>query len=86
MTWELGRPRVFLGVCNTKPMDGKVLQMTLWESDQPIVPRAQGNASGGKGLTGEPLEHRHIFHTQRWIRDVNKSVSVTYHDDGGGFS
>jgi hypothetical protein len=27
-----------------KPIDGKTLQMTLWESDQFIVPKKQGNA------------------------------------------
>lgn len=33
-------------------MNGEALQMTLWESDQFIVPMKQGNAYGGKGLTG----------------------------------
>jgi hypothetical protein len=28
-----------MGVCDIKPMDGKTSQMTLWESDQFIVPR-----------------------------------------------
>ena len=38
------------GVCNSKPIDGELLQMALWESDQPIVPMKQGNACGGKGV------------------------------------
>jgi len=38
------------GVCNVKPINGKILQMTLWGSDQLIVPMKQGNAYGGKGL------------------------------------
>ena len=39
-------------VCDVKPMNGEALQMTHWESDQFIVPMKQGNAYGGKGLTG----------------------------------
>lgn len=69
-------------VCNAKPTDGEALQMALWESGQPIVPMKQGNAWGGKGLTGKSMEQGHILHTQRWIRDVNKTVSITYQDDG----
>jgi len=40
------------GVCDVKPINGKIPQMTYWESDQFIVPLKQGNACGGKGLTG----------------------------------
>jgi hypothetical protein len=39
------------GVCAVKPMDGKMVQMAYWESDQFIVLMKQGNACGGKGLT-----------------------------------
>jgi len=39
-------------VCAIKPIDGKIPQMAYWESDQPILPLKQGNACGGKGLTG----------------------------------
>ena len=39
-------------VCDVKPMNGEALQMTHWESDQFIVLMKQGNACGGKGLTG----------------------------------
>nr|QNO44522.1 hypothetical protein JFDIJABK_00003 [Methanosarcinales archaeon ANME-2c ERB4]QNO44919.1 hypothetical protein ICHINCKE_00021 [Methanosarcinales archaeon ANME-2c ERB4]QNO46262.1 hypothetical protein HPELKGOP_00020 [Methanosarcinales archaeon ANME-2c ERB4] len=39
------------GVCDIKPMDGKILQMAYWESDQLVVPLKQSNACGGKGLT-----------------------------------
>jgi len=41
-----------VGVCVVKPMNGKTAQMAYWESDQFIVPLKQGNACGGKGLTG----------------------------------
>lgn len=37
-------------VCVSKPIDGKLIQKTLWESDQSIVVRKQGNACGAKGL------------------------------------
>jgi len=40
------------GVCDIKPIDGKIPQMAYWESDQLIVPLKQGNSCGGKGLTG----------------------------------
>lgn len=33
-----------------KPIDGKLMQKTLWESDQSIVVMKQGNACGAKGL------------------------------------
>jgi hypothetical protein len=62
-------------------MSGKGLQMVLWEADQPIIPEKQGNAYGGKELTGESLEQGHIVHTQRWVKNVNKTVFVTYYDD-----
>jgi len=39
------------GVCDVKPMDGKMAQMAYWESDQFILLMKQGNACGGKGLT-----------------------------------
>jgi hypothetical protein len=32
--------------------------MALWESDQFIVPRRQGNACGGKGLAGAHCDDR----------------------------
>jgi len=38
------------GICIRKPINGKPMQMTLWESDQSIVVRKQGNACGAKGL------------------------------------
>ncbi|KAF5427162.1 hypothetical protein C5S39_13935 [Candidatus Methanophagaceae archaeon] len=41
-----------LGVCDVKPMNGKIPQMVYWESDQLVLPLKQGNACGGKGLTG----------------------------------
>ena len=41
-----------LGVCDIKPMNGKIPQMAYWKSDQLILPLKQGNSCGGKGLTG----------------------------------
>jgi len=41
-------------------MNGKILQTTLWGSDQLIVPKKQSNARGGKGLAVEPLGPGHI--------------------------
>ncbi|OQX79592.1 MAG: hypothetical protein B6D56_06785 [Candidatus Omnitrophica bacterium 4484_70.1] len=61
-----------------KPIDGKVVQKVLWESDQPIVVRKFRKRDGAKGLTGEPLEQGHNLHTQRWIKVVNKTASITY--------
>jgi RNA-directed DNA polymerase len=40
------------GVCPIKPIDSKIVQTTLWESDQFIVPEKQGNACRGKELAG----------------------------------
>ena len=40
------------GVCDIKPIDGKIPQMAYWESDSPILPLKQGNSCGGKGRTG----------------------------------
>ncbi len=40
-----------VGVCDFKPMNGKILQIAFWESDQSIVLLNQGNACGEKGLT-----------------------------------
>ncbi|MCZ7362663.1 MAG: hypothetical protein O8C58_04935 [Candidatus Methanoperedens sp.] len=39
------------GVCDIKPMNGKILQITFRESDQFVVLLKQGNSCGGKGLT-----------------------------------
>ncbi len=39
------------GVCDIKPINGKILQIAFWESDQFVVLLKQGNACGGKGLT-----------------------------------
>jgi len=39
------------GVCDIKPINGKILQIAFWESDQFVVLLKQGNSCGGKGLT-----------------------------------
>jgi hypothetical protein len=78
-----GVPRyspVYSGM-GAKPMRGKGLQMVLCEADQPIIPEKQGSAYGGKELTGESLEQGHIVHTQRWVKNVNKTVFITYYND-----
>jgi len=52
-------------VCDVKPMNGKTLQMTTWESDQFIVLMKQGNACGGKGLTGARMTSgAHLPHSE----------------------
>ena len=38
-------------VCDIKPINGKILQIAFWESDQFVVLLKQGNSCGGKGLT-----------------------------------
>ena len=54
-----------LEVCNVKPMNGKTLQMTPWESDQFIVLMKQGNACRGKGLTGARMTSgAHLPHSE----------------------
>nr|QNO41922.1 hypothetical protein KBJIOONF_00008 [Methanosarcinales archaeon ANME-2c ERB4] len=74
-----------LGVCDIKPMNGKIPQMAYWESDQPIVPLKQGNSCGGKGLTVEPLGQGHIFRTLMRVKDDNKTVLTTYPKGMGRF-
>jgi len=54
-----------MGICESKPGEGKPLQKTLWESDQPIVVRKLGNASGAKGLAGMVWEGRDTSSTLR---------------------
>ncbi len=39
------------GICDIKPMNGKILQIAFWESDQFVLLMKQGNSCGGKGLT-----------------------------------
>jgi len=70
-TWEAHNAP--LRVWAAKPIDGKVAQMVLWESDQLIVVMKQGNACGAKGLAGEPWEWGHFLQTQSWVKEVNKT-------------
>ena len=39
------------GECDIKPINGEILQIAFWESDQFVVLLKQGNSCGGKGLT-----------------------------------
>ena len=71
------------GVCDVKPIDGKIPQMVYWESDSPIVPLKQGNSCGGKGRTVEPLGQGHIFRTQMRVKDDNKTALTTYPEKDG---
>ncbi len=68
-------PHEYRGVCVGKPIDGKLMQKTLWEADQSIVVMKQGNACGAKGLAvmGKGRQG-HFLHTQRWTKEVNKTV------------
>jgi hypothetical protein len=47
-------------------------------TDQLILPLKRGNAREGKGLAVEPLGQRHIFCTQRQVKDGNKTGLITY--------
>jgi len=60
------------------PCSGEIVQTTLWESDQLIVPTKRGNACGWKGLAVEPLRQEHIFSTQRQVMDGNETGLITY--------
>ena len=73
-----GQSVLLTGVCGIKPIDGKIVQTTLWESDQFIVPLKRGNARGGKGLAVEPLGQGHIHRTKRRVKDGNKTGLITY--------
>jgi len=54
------------GICDIKPINGKILQRAFWESDQFVVLLKQGNSCGGKGLTevrvtsGSHLPHSEV--------------------------
>jgi hypothetical protein len=53
------------GVCDIKPINGKILQIAFWESDQFVVLLKQGNACGGKGLTEVRVTSRaHLPHSE----------------------
>jgi hypothetical protein len=78
-----GQSVLLTGVCSIKPMNGKIVQTTLWESDQFIVPEKRGNARGGKGLAVEPLGPGHIHRTKRRVNGDNKTGLITYPLKGG---
>ncbi len=53
------------GVCDIKPINGKILQIAFWESDQFVVLLKQGNSCGGKGLTEVRVTlGSHLTHTE----------------------
>src|SRR5574341_2064890 len=54
-----------VGVSDIKPMNGKILQMAFWESDQFVVLLKQGNSCRGKGLTGaRVISGAHLPHSE----------------------
>ena len=56
-------------VCDFKPINGETSQMAFWESDQFILPMKQGNACGGKGLTGVRVTSwTHLPHSEAGSR------------------
>jgi hypothetical protein len=73
-----GQSVLLTRVCAIKSIDGKIVQTTLWDSDQFIVPEKRGNARGGKGLAVEPLGQGHIHRTKRQVKGGNKTGLLTY--------
>ena len=66
------------GVCPIKPINGKIVQTTLRESDQFIVPEKQGNACRGKGLAGARWTGRDTPSIPRDGREVSTKLwSIT---------
>jgi hypothetical protein len=63
-------------VCTVKPIDGKTVQMTLWESDQFIVPMKQGNACEGKGLAGMRSNDRDTPSPRRGGYEVSTKLAL----------
>ena len=48
---NLGEPKCIPEIAEArKPIDGEVQQLTLWQSEQPIVAKKQGNVCGAKRL------------------------------------
>jgi hypothetical protein len=94
MVTRAGQNVLLTGVCAIKPIDGKILQTTIWElrsfliklfkslRGQLIVSLKRGNARGGKGLAVEPFGLRHIHRTKRWIKEGNKAGLITYPVNG----
>ncbi len=53
------------GICDIKPINGKILQIAFRESDQFVVLLKQGNSCGGKGLTGaRVISGAHLPHSE----------------------
>ncbi|MCW3134681.1 MAG: group II intron reverse transcriptase/maturase [Methanophagales archaeon] len=73
-----GQSVLLTGVCAIKPINGKIVQTTLWESDQLIVPLKWGNAHGGKELAGMRWTGRDTPPIPRDGREVStKLQSIT---------
>jgi hypothetical protein len=68
------------GICPIQPIDGKIVQMTLCESDHFIVPLKRGNARGG--LVVELMRQGQIHRTKKRVKDGNKTGFITYPVNG----
>ena len=72
------------GVCPIKPINGKIVQTTLRESDQFIVPEKQGNACRGKGLAGARWTGRDTPSIPKDEREVSTKLwSITLRERRG---
>jgi group II intron reverse transcriptase/maturase len=58
-----------------KPMNGEAIQMTLWESDQPIVSEKFRNGNGEKGLTTMRRDGRDTSSTLRGGQKMTTKLS-----------
>jgi len=77
---ELGKTRMPSqnGVCDIKPINGKILQTAFRESDQFVVPLKQGNSFGGKGLTEVRVTlGSHLTHPEVKKKMTTKLTSKT---------
>ena len=72
-------PRRNVRVCDTKPIDGKVAQKMLWESDQPIVSRKPWKQGREKGLAAKLRDDRDTSSTHRGGQ--RKSTKLSSHSD-----
>ncbi len=72
-----GAPHGYSGVCVSKSGKDELRQKVLWESDQSIVVRKQGNACGAKGLAVMDREARDTSSTHRG--GLRKSTKLSSH-------
>ena len=63
------------GVCSAKPIDGKVEQMTLWESDQFVLAKKSTKVDGAKGLAVMVRGDRDTTSTHRGGQRLSTKLS-----------